>query len=125
MSSSASGRSIVLVVEDEPLIRIMLVDALEDAGFSTLEAADGDHAIRLLEQLAPRVRAIVTDINLPGSTNGILLAKHAKAHWPEVHIVIISGLPRPDQFGIPGGVRFFQKPFNLEEIMQYIREMQD
>jgi CheY-like chemotaxis protein len=119
MSSSGFRRPIVLVVEDEPLIRIMLVDALEDAKFSALEAADGDHAIRLLEQHAPRVRAVVTDINLPGSTNGILLAKHAKAYWPEVHIVIISGLPRPDQFEIPDSVRFFQNPYNLEEIMQY------
>jgi CheY-like chemotaxis protein len=118
-----NGRSIVLVVEDEPLIRTILVDAFEDAGFTVLDASDGDHAVQLLEQNAHQVCALFSDINLPGSMNGVLLAKHARNHWPWIGVVLASGRPKPEESAMPENAEFFQKPYAISAIVKHILEL--
>jgi DNA-binding NtrC family response regulator len=120
-----NARSIVLVVEDEPLIRTVLIDAFEEAGFTVLDASDGDHAVQMLEQNANRVCALFSDINLPGSMNGVLLAKHARNHWPWIGVVLASGRPKPDKSAMPENVEFFQKPYAISSIIQHVRELVD
>jgi CheY-like chemotaxis protein len=121
--SPSSNRSIVLVVEDEPLIRAYLVDAFEDAGFAVLDAADGDCAVRMLEQSAHRVCALFSDINLPGSMNGVLLAKHARRHWPWIAVVLASGRPKPEDLAMPANARFFQKPYAINSVVEHVLEL--
>src|SRR5277367_6503825 len=81
-SQVSATRSTVLVVEGEALMRLLVVQALTDAGFDVLETSDGDIAVRILERTASRVRAVVSDISLPSSMNGVLLARHTRTHWP-------------------------------------------
>jgi CheY-like chemotaxis protein len=117
--------SVVVVVEDEPVIRLLVTDTLEEAGFAVLEASDGDHAMRLLEDNANRVCALFSDINLPGSMNGVLLAKRARQHWPWISVVLASGRARPDDANMPARTRFFAKPYSLAAIVKHIREVVD
>jgi DNA-binding NtrC family response regulator len=121
MTPGHKGRSIVLVVEDEPVIRAVLVEAFEDAGFTVLDASDGDHAVKLLEENAHRVCALFSDINLPGSMNGVLLAKHAREHWPWIGVTLASGRPKPDEAAMPKDAHFFQKPYAIASVVQHVR----
>jgi two-component system, response regulator PdtaR len=113
-------RNLVLVVEDDPLMRITLVTCLEDLGFEAIEAADGDHAVRLLEQHANRVRAVVADIHLPNTMNGVLLAQHTAVHWPSVRMALISGEAPPGPSMLPKDAKFFSKPFVLKVLLEQI-----
>lgn len=99
----------VLVVEDEPIIRLGMINTIEDAGHIAAEAASADQALRVLEA-DPAFTVIVTDVDMPGSMNGIELAHHVRRRWPSVQLVVISGkvgvLPRD----LPEGVPFMSKP---------------
>jgi DNA-binding response OmpR family regulator len=114
---------IVLLVEDEPVIRVWLIEAFQDAGFGVLHAADGDRAVQILERNAGRVCAVFSDINLPGSMNGVLLAEHARKHWPSVPVVLASGRPQPHNVAISSGARFFQKPYDINSVVDHVREL--
>lgn len=116
-------RHFVLVVEDEPAIREWLVEAFEDAGFGVLDAADGDRAVQLLERNAGRVCAVFSDINLPGSMNGALLAEHARKHWPSLPVVLTSGRPKPQSPVLSSHSRFFQKPYDINSVVDHVREL--
>jgi DNA-binding NtrC family response regulator len=120
---TSSDRSIVLVVEDEPLIRSILIDAFEEAGFPVLDASDGDHGVRLLENNAHRVCALFSDINLPGSMNGVLLAQHSRKHWPWIEVVLASGRAKPDSATMPENAEFFQKPYTVSSVVEHIRQL--
>ena len=75
---------IVLVVEDEVLIRLVIADLIREAGFTVWEAANGDDARRLL-QTTDRVSLVVTDFNMPGETDGLALARHVRASYPQIN----------------------------------------
>ncbi|MFW6077433.1 MAG: response regulator [Hyphomicrobiales bacterium] len=96
----------VLVVEDDFLVRTCAADALIEAGFQVLQAADAPEALALLER-AP-VDAVFTDINMPGEFDGLGLAERVRGRWPGVAIVITSGRGCPDA---PAGARFVPKPY--------------
>ena len=115
--------SVVLVVEDEPLIRLVLVEAFEEAGFEVLDAFDGDQAVGILEKNANRIRAIFSDVNLPGSMNGVLLARHTRMHWPWIGVVLASGRPKPEESAMPDNTRFFQKPYEVGAVVRHLREI--
>lgn len=118
----SSELATVLVVEDDFIIRMDIVDCLEEAGFAVLEAADADQAIRILEQRTD-IRLVFTDVDMPGSMDGLKLAAAVRDRWPPVAIIVASGhvLPQPSQ--IPEGGRFFQKPYSRPEIAHAVREM--
>jgi CheY-like chemotaxis protein len=86
-------RMVILVIEDEPLIRMVVSEYIADAGFEALEAANADIAIEILERRGD-IRAIFTDINMPGSMDGLKLARAVRDRWPPIHIIITSGIPR-------------------------------
>jgi CheY-like chemotaxis protein len=107
----------VLVVEDEPILRLNAVDMLDDAGFEVLEAADADAALRLLEERAPEVAALFTDINMPGSMDGLALAKVVHERWPHIQPFVTSGRSRLHDAEIPDHGRFIAKPYRSAEMV--------
>ena len=121
MSKRQAGPA-VLVVEDEALIRLDIVDWLEEAGLEVEEAANADQAIRILESRKD-IRLVFTDVDMPGSMDGLKLAARVRDRWPPIKIIVTSGhvSVRPDQ--IPPGGRFFCKPYDRPEIAQAIRDM--
>jgi two-component system, response regulator PdtaR len=90
MDRDAPNGKAILVVEDETLIRLWVADLLAENGFSVLEAKDADVALKLLES-RPDVKLLFTDVQMPGSLNGMELAREVHARWPHVLLVITSG----------------------------------
>jgi CheY-like chemotaxis protein len=112
----------VLVVEDEPLLRMLAIDIVEDAGFETLDAGNADDAIVLLETLDD-IRILLTDIDMPGSMDGLKLAAAVRDRWPPIEIIIVSGMRKPSLDEMPRGSAFFQKPFNSTAMTDQLRRM--
>jgi DNA-binding response OmpR family regulator len=108
----------VLVVEDDPLIRDMVVDALQDEGFEVLQAADGREALSWCRQRAADV--LVTDVVLPGGINGWQIAESCREHHPDLHVIYTTGFSRVEPRPVPGSV-FLQKPYRPAEITLAIR----
>ena len=100
----------VLVVEDELLVRLDLVETLQRAGYCTYEAGTAREAISLLEQHA-EIRVVFTDIEMPGTMDGLALAHYVRFRWPPTIIVISSGQLRPTQELLPSQVDFLAKPY--------------
>jgi CheY-like chemotaxis protein len=119
MQPSASKRPVVLVVEDETLIRMDAIEAIEAAGFDVIEAANADQAIAILEQRSD-IRLIFTDIHMPGSMDGLRLAHFVKDRWPPIKIIATSGHARIEQSDLPAGSRFLSKPYAAAEITKAI-----
>lgn len=112
----------VLVVEDEPLIRMGVVEDLAQAGFTVLEAQDTDEAISLLRS-HPEIRVLFTDIELPGSMNGLSLASTVRDRWPPVKIIVTSGRVRVGQRDLPEDVHFVPKPYDNRQVISALRDM--
>ena len=115
-------RRFVLVVEDEPILRMNAVDMFEDAGLEALEAADADEALRLLEMHGQEVAALFTDIHMPGSMDGLDLARAVHKRWPHIVPVVTSGRARLQDDDIPDSGHFIDKPYRLSEVVGVIRE---
>jgi CheY-like chemotaxis protein len=112
----------VLVVEDEVLVRLDIVQSLEDGGFHVLEASNADDAIILLEA-HPEVRLMFTDIDMPGSMDGLKLAAAVRNRWPPVQIIVTSGHRAMSDDHLPVVGRFFSKPYDPSRVIQAIHEM--
>ncbi|RWX05987.1 response regulator [Rhizobium hidalgonense] len=109
----------VLVVDDDPLIRFAMVDALEDAGFEVLEAGNADEALVLLEGI--QVDAVFTDVNMPGSTDGLGLMARVRARSPSTRVIVTSGHVRLGAFDLASGVSFVAKPYAHEVIVSMLK----
>jgi two-component system, response regulator PdtaR len=112
----------VLVVEDEPLTRMDVVDQLEESGFKVFEAANADRAIAVLEA-NPAIRILFTDIDMPGSMDGLKLAAAVRDRWPPIKILVTSGHRTVNIGALPQESRFFSKPYNVNEIASTMRTM--
>jgi CheY-like chemotaxis protein len=124
MSSNTCKKTIVvLVVEDEALIRTLAVEFMTGTGFEVLEAPDAHFAVRILETEAERVHVLFTDVNMPGLMDGLMLAHHTRRNWPWIGLVVTSGLVTWGSEGLPEGTRFFRKPYELASIEKHIREI--
>jgi CheY-like chemotaxis protein len=113
--------AVVLVVEDEMLLRMRAVGMVEDAGYTSLEAVDADAAFAILESRSD-VALLFTDIQMPGSMDGLKLAHAVHRRWPPIKIILVSGQLRLASSDIPPHSRFFGKPLKATEM---IAEMQD
>jgi len=112
----------VLIVEDEEIIRLDAVDIVREAGFDAYEAADSDEALRILESHGD-IGILFTDIDIPGSMDGLTLAHAVHGRWPPVRIIIASGklsLRAPD---MPIESAFFSKPYRPAQIVGKLQEM--
>lgn len=117
MTVIADKLSAVLVVEDEPLIRMDAVDMIEDAGFKTYEASCADEAVAMMERHED-IGALFTDIDMPGTMDGLKLAEYVRNRWPPVMIVIASGAVGMDQASLPGGSSFLPKPYSTAHVLK-------
>jgi CheY-like chemotaxis protein len=90
MSLIMGESTVVLVVEDEPLVRMDMADCLTDEGFEVIEASDADEAIKALEADG-RIRLLFTDVDMPGTMDGLKLARFVADRWPPVRIIVTSG----------------------------------
>ena len=112
----------VLVVEDEPIIRLGMMSSIEDAGYSVIEASSADEAIVRLAQ-DNEVGVVVTDVDMPGSMDGIKLAHFVKQRWPPISIIVVSGKLPAGEASLPVGSRFFAKPIQEESLRMAMREL--
>src|SRR3954462_2156972 len=112
----------VLIVEDEMLLRMRAVDIVEDAGFTPLEAVNADDALALLESRSD-IELLFTDIQMPGSINGLKLAHAVHERWPSIKIILGSGQVTPGESERPVDSRFFGKPLEMQEMIAELQEM--
>jgi len=114
--------TVVLIVEDEPLLRMLAVEVVEEAGFVALEAGDADEAVALLE-VRSDIALVFTDIDMPGSMDGLKLAHAVRDRWPPIKILVVSGHIRPRQSDLPPNSRFVGKPYRAAAIVEELRSL--
>ena len=116
------AKAVVLVVEDEALIRMHALQIVEDAGFAVVEAGNADEAIKILESRSD-IRAVFTDINMSGSMDGWKLAHAIRGRWPPIHLLVTSGVNAPNVGQLPAKGRFIAKPYSPEQVANALREL--
>ena len=121
MSDGISPPIVVLVVDDEAVIRLIATDVLEDSGFRVVEAEDAKAALKVLAD-HPEVRVLFTDINMPGALDGLDLAREVHERWPYIKLVVTSGRLLPSDGEIPDFGRFIAKPYSPDILVKEIRE---
>lgn len=123
-TSPTRSSPIVLVVEDEMLLRMRAVDMVQDAGYTSIEAVDADQALAMLESRSD-IALLFTDIQMPGSMDGLELAHAVHKRWPPIKIILVSGQLRLSTVEIPLHSRFFGKPLISGEMIAEMRDMID
>lgn len=113
-------RPVILVVDDDCLIRLYAVDILSDAGFATIEAGDGEEALSLLGQ-HPEISVLFTDVHMPGPFDGLELARQVHEARADVQLIITSGVARPTDAEIPDNGQFIAKPYQAAAVTGLIR----
>ncbi len=117
-----SDKAVVLVVEDEPFVRMMVFDLFADEGFEVLEAESADEALTIFSQ-RDDVSLLFTDVEMPGTLNGYALARWAFVHRPTVKTLIVSGRALPGAGDVPEGAFFVGKPFTHLDVMQRVQQL--
>ena len=120
-SEPASG-AVVLVVEDNHLILMSALDLVASAGYEGLAAANADEAIAILEK-RPDVKLVFTDIEMPGTIDGVKLAHYIRERWPPIHLIVASGKEIKEESQLPSGSRFFSKPYDNTTIVEEMARM--
>jgi CheY-like chemotaxis protein len=114
--------AVVLIVEDEMVLRMRAVDMVEDAGYTPLEALDAAEAVAILESRSD-VALICTDIQMPGQMDGVGLAYAVHERWPTIGIIVVSAQLKLQNVDLPPRSRFLGKPLNAGEMIAEMRDM--
>jgi CheY-like chemotaxis protein len=114
----------VLIVEDEPILRISAIDMVEDAGFEALEAADATEAIRILEARLD-IRIVFADIQMPRGIDGMKLAALIRNRWPSIEIILTSGHVDAANVDLPPRGLFFSKPYDEKHVVAAMKKFAD
>ncbi|MGD0434572.1 MAG: response regulator, partial [Acetobacteraceae bacterium] len=114
---------IVLVAEDQMLVRMEAADALTLQGYEVMEVDGADDALAVLEARAADIGVLFTDIQMPGSMDGLALAHHARRNWPWIGLLIASGKERPSSTEMPAGCRFLSKAYDPDHMVDQVREL--
>ena len=117
---ASASHTCVLLVDDEPLVRIVACAGLTDAGFDVVEAVDAEDAIRIL-RTRDDIAVLFTDVNMPGRLDGLGLAELVHRNWPSIKLVVTSGRTLSDP--VPDDGRFLGKPYTLEKMTSLIAEV--
>lgn len=117
------AKAVILLVEDEPVIRMLAADALVDAGFQVIEADHGAQALDVLRERADGIHAVFTDVHMPGSINGVALAHEASRCWPWLRLLVASGHAMPSREELPAACRFLPKPYSLAHVIRQLDEL--
>ena len=115
-------RPVILVVEDEFLLRMDAAEMVAAAGFAVVEAANADEAIEILETRSD-IAVVFTDIQMPGTMDGLRLARAVRGRWPPIKIVATSGHLTVTETDLPEGGRFLPKPYSAIEVTCVLREV--
>ena len=113
---------VILIVEDEFLLRLDSAQTIESAGFEVIQAANADEAIAILKARSD-IHVVFTDIQMPGSMDGLKLARFVRDRWPPIKIVATSGHVTVDQDDLPDGSVFLPKPYRGAHVVATLREM--
>ena len=113
----SNDKRVVLVVEDQPIIRMGALELVRSAGFEAIEAEDADAAIRILQSRSD-IRLVFTDVEMPGTIDGLKLAHYVRYRWPPVLLIVASGRTTIAESQLPAGARFFQKPYHDNTIVE-------
>lgn len=115
-----SPRPVVLAVEDEPLVLMLAVDMILDAGFEPLRASDAEEAIGIL---VSDIKIVFTDVNMPGSMDGIKLARAVRGRWPSIAIIVTSAFSAVERTLLPQGAKFISKPYDAVQISDALHSL--
>jgi CheY-like chemotaxis protein len=115
--------ALVVVAEDEPVVRMVIVDALAGEGFEVMEAGHAAEAISHLEARGRDVRVLFTDVQMPGEMDGVALANHARNRWPQIGVIVTSGQAVPKPHELPHGSRIVPKPYKPALVLAHVREL--
>ena len=115
-------QSTVLVVEDDEVLRMCAAEVVADAGFTPVEAANADEAVAILESRSD-IALVFTDIQMPGSMDGLELARTVHDRWPAIKIILVSGRVELSERERPVNSRFFQKPFAMKQMIEGLQDM--
>ena len=116
MSDIHTKKPVVVVAEDEELLRTITAETLEDAGYQVIEAPNADAALEILKQRSD-VQVLFTDIQMPGALDGLDLARVVHERWPNVLLLITSGNPCPSRDAVPDDGRFLRKPYSAAQVI--------
>src|SRR6204780_1491698 len=122
MSKDSTPLPNVLVVEDEMILRMRAVDIVQDAGFNPVEAVNADQAMSILEARSD-ISLLFTDIQMPGSIDGLKLAHAVHDRWPSIKIILVSGQVRLSDAERPADSRFFGKPLKDTQMIAKLQDM--
>jgi CheY-like chemotaxis protein len=122
MSEAESGRLVVLVVEDEMFLRMTAVDMIQSVGFEVLQAGTADEAISILET-RDDIQIMFTDVQMPGSMDGLKLARAVRGRWPPIKIVATSGQVHVTKDDLPEGGRFLPKPYTTFQLASTLQQL--
>jgi CheY-like chemotaxis protein len=122
MGLAEPRRPVVLVVEDDYLLRLDAADMIKAADFEVIEAANADEAIAILESRND-IAVVFTDIQMPGSMDGLRLARAVRGRWPPIKIITTSGQRIVEELDLPEGGRFLPKPYNPTQVSGVLREL--
>lgn len=123
MGSGPRQRPIaILVVDDEALVRMMVSDVLDEAGYQTLEACDAKEALILLKA-RPEIEVVFTDWNMPGGIDGLGLARLVHMRWPAKRIIVTSGRRHPSRLELPAGAQFIRKPYLPSMLIEMVEDL--
>lgn len=120
--NSTRPKAMVLIVEDEPIQRMALQDLVEEGGFAVVEAWDAASAIAVLDSRTD-IRLVLTDIDMPGSMDGMKLAGAVRDRWPPIEVVLVSAQPAPDVTTLPARVEFVPKPIAGDDLLAVLRRL--
>lgn len=120
MDQEIPERASVLIVDDEWLIRAALVDHLQNQGFEVFEAESASEALQML-QAHHQIGVVVTDIQMPGSMDGLALARLIRDSYPPIRLIIASGAIRPTEAELPRDTVFLSKPIDLDGLPSLLR----
>jgi CheY-like chemotaxis protein len=116
------GTAVVLVVEDNPLILMNALDLVTTTGFQGVGAASADEAIAILEARSD-IRLVFTDVEMPGTIDGLKLAHYIRNRWPPIHLIVASGRAILEESQLPIGSSFFSKPYDYNTIVKEMTRM--
>jgi CheY-like chemotaxis protein len=122
VASTSKTPLVVLVVEDDFLLRTLAVEVVEEAGFVAIEARDADEAVALLESRAD-ISLLFTDIDMPGSMDGLKLAHAVRDRWPPIKILVVSGKQRLQPSELPSNSCFVGKPYQMAALVEELRSL--
>ena len=110
----------VLVAEDEPLIRLGMTLVIEEAGYQVVEVGNTDDALRAIESEGD-VGLLLTDVDMPGSMDGIRLAHTVRHRWPTIQLIVVSGKVGVKPGELPEGARFLSKPYQGPKLLETVK----